>query len=130
MDWKYTLPTQCPPKEARNDEIELYRLVENSPPTSSDFVPLAVELKTPHQKFDEFMNCCSHGLSAFKTIEGAIKWRKKYKKKFKNHKISKGVIKKKDGMVLETFKRPHITWWVSTEQPERGFIEVEENAAA
>jgi hypothetical protein len=130
MDWKYSLPTQCPPKEARSDDIELYRLIENSPPNPDDFIPLAFELKTPHMQFNDHMNCCSHGLSAFKNIDGAIKWRKKYKKKFKNHKISKGVITRNDGMVLETFQKPHMTWWVSTDQPEKGFVEVEEHVAA
>lgn len=105
MDWKFFLPAQCPPIEARADDLELYRLTKGNPLNSEDFIPLAVELKTPHQKFDDgFMICCAHRLSVFWDIDGAKKSRNKYKKKFKGHNISKGTITQNNGMIFENSK--------------------------
>ncbi|MDP2614028.1 hypothetical protein Q8W27_17355, partial [Oceanobacter sp. 2_MG-2023] len=64
--WTYTLPLECPPKEARKEDVKVFRLVETIPSTGQDWVPLALEQKmnppkTPHQDFDAFKDCCAHG---------------------------------------------------------------------
>lgn len=130
MDWEFNLPEQCPPANARQDEIEVYRLVKNSPPDKEDFFPLSLESKTPHQDFDDFKKCCSHGVSVFKDIKCIKRTQRRYKK-LKKQKITKGVITKEDGLLLETFSGSHVTWWIASDkEPHKRFSEVRENVAA
>lgn len=119
--WFDDFPEQCPPSDARQDELEVFRLVSNNPPISDDFLPTRRE--RPHQKFSGVELCNACGVSVFKEINDLLKKQEKYKK-LKGKKIAKGIITKNDGLVKETGEPSHMTWWLQTSEPHKTFSEV------
>lgn len=124
--WPEYFPEQCPPAEARVDDLRVFRLVVNRPPTNQDFLPTLIE--HPHRVFNASVLCLACGVSVFKNIEDAKKTRKKFKP-LRNKQIAAGVITKEDGCVLETCADSHVTWWLQTDTPHRNFREVNENVS-
>ncbi|CAK1770519.1 conserved hypothetical protein [Vibrio crassostreae] len=127
--WTHPLPTQCPPQDAKpvNGTLKVYRLVETVPSTDKDWLPYS-ELekieppKVPHEDFDDFVNCVKHGISVFTKLR-CVKGKRKMKK-FKGFKIIEGNITSNDGVVLQTYKPSHHTWWLKTDNPSVTFSEV------
>ncbi len=108
-----TLPADCPPKDAYRTTLTVYRLVKSDPPAPSDFVPVA---HVPQRNITPQDLCCAHGLSVFEHRADA----EEKKRLFKNLRacdISVGTISPSDGLVKQTFKPSHHTWWVECLQP-------------
>lgn len=122
--WPDYFPDQCPPKNAREDHLYVYRLVTSSPPSVQDFVPALIE--QPHRKFESTVLCLACGVSVFKNIDDADKQRKRFKP-LRDKLIAAGFITKDDGLVLETCAGSHVTWWLQTDDPHKNFREVNEN---
>lgn len=120
--WPDYFPEQCPPIDARKDELAVFRLVSNSPPTSDDFLPKIKE--DPHRKFSNENSCIACGVSVFKNIDDVLKMRERFKP-LKNKTVAYGIIMPEDGVVKETGKPSHITWWVQKEEAHTSFREVE-----
>ena len=121
--WFDNFPEQCPPSDARKDELEVFRLVSNNPPTSDDFRSTIRE--SPHRKFQGEWLCIAHGVSVFQKYEDILSKREKYKKSLGHKKIAIGTITPNDGLIKETGGLSHITWWLQTEEPHKIFREVE-----
>ena len=119
--WPDYFPEQCPPAEARQDTLLVYRLVEGSPPTERDFQPTIVE--SPHRQFPPDKLCMASGVSVFKNPADARRKREKYKP-LREKKIARGTIQPEDGFVLETGEQSHVTWWLQTTTPHARFDEV------
>lgn len=119
--WPDYFPDQCPPAESRLDTLVVYRLVEATPPTALDFQPTVLE--SPHRQFPPDKLCMACGVSVFKDAEDARRSRDKYKP-LRNKKIARGTITPEDGLVLETGKPTHVTWWLQTANPHARFGEV------
>lgn len=122
--WPTFFPDQCPPEEARADELLVYRLVANRPPSADDFLPALIE--QPHRDFELAKLCLACGVSVFKNIEDAKKRRERFKP-LRHKYIAVGTIIQKDGLVLETCADSHVTWWLQTDEPHRTFREVNDN---
>jgi len=122
--WPDYFPDQCPPNSAREEQLRVFRLVANCPPSIQDFVPVLIE--QPHRKFDSTELCLACGVSVFKNIEDANKRRKRFKP-LRNKQIAVGLITQEDGLILETCTDSHVTWWLQTEEPHRNFREASEN---
>lgn len=118
--WSEYYPEDCPPDEARSDEVEAYRLVEQFPPNADDFLPTIIEF--PHRKFEPEVLCNACGASVYTDIKDIKRTRKRFKG-LKNKIIVKGIINKDDGLVLETGHGSHLTWWLETESPHTNFLE-------
>lgn len=123
--WFDDFPEQCPPSDARQDTLEVFRLVSNIPPTADDFRPNIREF--PHRPFTEDVLCCVHGVSVYRKYEDVLSTRenKRNKKHLRDKKIAVGTITPKDGLVKETFKPSHMTWWLQTDEPHRTFRGIE-----
>ena len=116
--WPSNFPEQCPPTEARQDSLEVFRLVANDPPAEKDFRPNRIEKPDRNFKPADLCNAC--GISVFQSIDDAIRIRGKYKANKGKH-IAKGIISPNDGFVLETYASSHTTWWLQTTTPHEKF---------
>lgn len=115
-----TLPTNCPPIEAEDQSIEVYRVVLNNPPIPEDFYPQI--LLKPHIRYSN--ECDFSGISVFLKKEDAQYMAPKIQQVIKNHGIfyiAKGTITIGSGKILEDCKNPknnnkptrsHANWWV------------------
>jgi len=119
--WFNDFPEQCPPLDARKDKLEVFRLVSNSPPTADDFLPTIKE--SPHRNFSDENMCIACGVSVFKNIDDILRRREDFKP-LKDKKVAYGTIMPDDGVVKETGKPSHITWWLQTKEPHKTFSEV------
>ncbi|WP_380187815.1 hypothetical protein [Iodobacter arcticus] len=115
------LPEQCPPSDARQDNLKVFRLVANCPPNANDFLPTKVE--SPHRKFTIDELCMACGVSVFKNVADILKKRERFKP-LKSKKIACGTISPSDGLVKETGQPSHVTWWLQTNEPHATFREV------
>ena len=125
--WPEYFPEQCPPPNARRENVQVYRLVGNSPTTAEDFQPTIVEF--PHREFTSHQICMACGVSVFRELSDALKIRASYKG-LRQKKIAFGSISESDGLVLQTGKPTHITWWLQTSTPHLNFKECAENEIA
>lgn len=121
--WFDDFPEQCPPDDARNDTLQVFRLVSNNPPASDDFLSNIRE--SPHRKFPDEILCNAHGVSVYRTYEDILNTRKRFPKPLGHKKIALGTITPIDGFVKETGGASHITWWLQTEEPHKTFSEVQ-----
>lgn len=122
--WPDYFPEQCPPSQARGEELRVFRLVSQNPPTKEDFLPSIIE--QPHRKFDTEEFCCACGVSVFKDIAD-VKVKMARYKALRKKQIAMCEIKEQDGLILETFSGSHVTWWLRTDTPHSTFREVVEN---
>ncbi|MBP2032716.1 hypothetical protein J2Z42_001390 [Clostridium algifaecis] len=105
-------PNLCPPKEAKEENILVYRLTKNSPATEKDF--LSHVLLYPNKKYTDIK---AYGLSVFEDyneIKNALNLNPRLRK-FKY--ISYGNTFEYTGVILRTSNersnyKSHITWWL------------------
>lgn len=113
-------PKACPPIEAEKPNCFVYRVIKNSYPQESDFIPYFLEFPNRDWKGKECIAC---GLSVFLKEEDAQRiidvnngtrvW-----------KVVKAFIDTNTGRFLQTPREgnSHCTWWVySNVKPERLF---------
>ncbi len=125
--WPAYFPEQCPPADARNDNVQVFRLVDGTPLSAEDFRPTIVE--QPHRPFQPEKLCAACGVSVFRSVQDVIKKRERFKP-LRSKKIACGRITESDGLVLETFEPTHMTWWLQTSTPHITFIEHDEHESA
>lgn len=123
--WPDYFPHECPPAEARRDNVEVFRLVAGTPPSQADFMPTIVEF--PHRDFTSDQCCAACGVSVYRDVKDIIRKRKQYKA-LRDKKIAVGRISHEDGLVLETFEPSHMTWWLQTVTPHLSFVEFDDHA--
>ena len=112
MEWKEdlsNLDTVCPPVDAQECDIWVYRLVDRLPSNDSDFY--SYRKLYPSRKF-QVSECQARACSVFEDIQDA-RTVKKIRKS--NYIISVHVLKN-DGVLLYTPSRTaksHMSWWIS-----------------
>lgn len=111
IHWPDYFPAQCPPPEAREDKKKVYRFVKNNPPNWDDFRS-QYEI-SPDKEWDKNI-CLACGVSVWDSYEAASK-KKKRSKLFRYDQIAEGTILENTGLILETFAKNHITWWIAPE---------------
>lgn len=116
--WPDYFPDRCPPRDARQDELEVFRLVSGALPSADDFLPSIVA--TPHRNFPPDTACIACGVSVFKKLEDILARQQRYKG-LRSKAVAKGTITSADGVVLETLQPSHVTWWLQTDQPHATF---------
>lgn len=99
-------PEGCPPGDALDASGVIFRIVNNNPPVSADFVTHFESGKLP--KAPECLRC---GLSVFQEIRDAIHQRQLLPKL--GRLIAQGMLSAEHGKTkLTTGKQPtHTTWW-------------------
>lgn len=125
--WPEYFPEQCPPAEARYDNVQVFRLVDGVPLSAEDFRPTVIEW--PHRAFGADKLCAACGVSVFRNLQDVLKTRARFNP-LRNKKIARGHITERDGLVLETFEPTHMTWWLQTSTPQVNFIEHDEHESA
>lgn len=124
--WPSYYPPQCPPAEARSDQLQAFRLVGNTTPAQADFSPSIIE--TPHRSFPEKLMCQACGVSIYKKLEDIKMIQAKFPR-FKQKLIALVEITQNHGLILETppTREPnnsHTTWWISDSDPVNSFIKI------
>lgn len=112
MDWYEELPEQCPEKEAFNPDNEVfYRVIDGDRPELTDFISHRL-LYGEGRVFPGMPECRARSVSLFKDLSD-IQKRTLKTPKFKNKKVVKVLLKKKDGVIAKTSKLSHYSWWRS-----------------
>lgn len=99
-------PKDCPPKEAIEEQIEVYRLSNNDPPKESDF--LSHVLLYPKKKYNTRK---AYGISVFseyEDVEHLLAVNALMRKKFTH--ICRGITQ--EGVIQKAIGSSHITWWL------------------
>ncbi|MBK8564765.1 MAG: hypothetical protein IPN76_15875 [Saprospiraceae bacterium] len=110
MNWFEDLPENCPPKDAIVPNGEnFYRLAKNNPPKNEDFFSQRKEF--PFTIFDSIPECLARAVSTWKTTD-KCREQKKYPR-HRNKVIAELTLYKKDGLIKQTFKNNHYSWWRS-----------------
>lgn len=104
-------PDNCPPEEATDEEIIIYRLCKNVVPSPEDFI--SFYLSNP-ERYKGMVN--AYGLSVFPSPQDCISAREKSPKlRKKTSMIAFGQNNSDRGKILRNGKAinpSHITWWV------------------
>jgi hypothetical protein len=112
MNWFEDLPENCPPKDAVIPNGEnFYRLAKNNPPGTEDFLSQRNEF--PDTIFNDIPECIARSVSTWKTHEKCLE-QKKYPR-HKNKVVAELTLREKDGVVKQTFRKNHFSWWRSDE---------------
>lgn len=99
-------PADCPPPTASEGPKELFRLVDNSPPTYADFLT-CLELGK-HAEEDACLRCA---ISTYNSLNNAIRLRKQVPF-FRRQKIAVGIVPVGAGLMKRTRSSPgHWSWW-------------------
>jgi hypothetical protein len=110
MQWPTYFPENCPPASAKDTEAgEVYRLVDQNPPTEHDFIPH--RLRFPEKIF--LNECKACGLSILTRVEDIVKLRKRVPA-LRNKFIASGNLAPNMGRMTHTPQNgnSHHTWWI------------------
>ena len=110
FEWFEELPEMCPPDNAFNPEgYTFYRLTNGENPTEEDF--LSQRALCPTCKYNNVTECISRSLSVWDNVEKCLNLLKL--PRHKNKRVLALALKSTDGLVLQTFKANHHSWWRS-----------------
>lgn len=108
MEWFEELPEQCPPQEAIEPNNEVYyRAIEGDVVDSSDFLSQR-EIHGKDKVFKGISECVTRSVSLSQDIQNLLRL-----PKFKGKKVVEIKLKNDDGLVLQTFRKSHYSWWRS-----------------
>jgi hypothetical protein len=117
--WPEFFPKGCPPSDAVIKDVQVYRLVENDPPTKNDFLSHYEKYPKRREEFKRENNILAYGISVLKKREDVdrLKGIPFFKKK-ENLKVAIGHTDPKSGVIKETpsnSAQSHITFWLYEE---------------
>lgn len=109
IKWAEPLPKQCPPKGAVSpDGVIYYRLVGSNPPKEEDFFSL--RKLNPGKRFsaDE---CTARALSVFSDLSSCAKIKLLPTHREKNEHVLEFQLTSNSGVVMQTGRQHHYSWW-------------------
>ncbi|WP_075349185.1 hypothetical protein [Algoriphagus marinus] len=110
MNWYEELPDNCPPNDALvPDGKEFFRLCIGNPATSSDFYSQRKE--NTNRTFAGISECILRAVSLWDDENKCLQ-QKKYPIQ-KNKVLGKIELNIEDGLIKNTFKANHYSWWRS-----------------
>ena len=114
MNWKEELPESCPPKEATQPNGKVVYRLSNSGTSIEDEYQSQRKI-CPTCVFKGVSECLSRSLSVYDDLNKCKQLQKL--PRFKNR--WKGILELKlsinDGMIQQTFKANHYSWWRTQE---------------
>jgi len=110
--WPSFFPSECPPSEAKDASVEVFRLVASDPPTTKDFESYA-------QTRPKYVgNCKASGLSVFTTRSDVSRYVRRVPGQMQGITapevlIASATLSPEDGKILHTPRddNSHHTWW-------------------
>lgn len=104
-------PENCPPSDAKHEELIVFRMGKNNPAEESDFYPHVIVFP---EKFKNTNNLLVYGISVFSDLDEMIKCQKAIPALKKMKFRYQGITYKHTGVVKRTPKnnKAHITWWL------------------
>ncbi len=113
MNWTEELIDKCPPDSAFDpDGMTFYRLAKTNPVTESDFH--SQRKLNPNTNFPDVCECIARSLSIWDDIDKCLNILKLPRHKNKAPLVMKLNLVSGDGLVLQTFKENHYSWWRTT----------------
>ena len=114
MQWPDYFPENCPPENAQAAFGQVYRLVDNDPPTPDDFQSWREQ--HPNEQCPKTVTeCQACGLSVFTSISD-IEVAQRKVRRLRNKKIAVGNLTIELGQILPTPSQntgqSHHTWWI------------------
>jgi hypothetical protein len=107
IQWSEILPEQCPPENAIDPNgMVFYRLCESAP-IENDFK--SQKAICPTGVYKNVSECIARSLSVWDDIDKCLNILKLPRHKGKSAMILE--LKSHDGLVLQTFKPNHYSWW-------------------
>ena len=108
MNWFEEIPDSCPPDDAESPGGRtFYRLCMNNPAESLDFCSQRKD--NPNKNFAGLSECILRSVSIWETPEKCLE-----QKKFptqKKKKLGQIMLQNEDGLIKNTFKLHHYSWW-------------------
>ncbi|MCU0426787.1 MAG: hypothetical protein MUF71_14300 [Candidatus Kapabacteria bacterium] len=108
FDWSEELPLNCPPSQAKTANNEVFYRLCNYPVSDKDF--LSHRALSPTKVFS-VSECQARSLSIMDTLESAKKLL--LLPSLKGKKIVKIHLIEENGLILQTGKPNHFSWWKS-----------------
>ncbi|MBV6646857.1 MAG: hypothetical protein KI790_15475 [Cyclobacteriaceae bacterium] len=110
MNWHEELPNNCPPSDSESPEGRtFYRLCSNNPAQSEDFISQKEE--KPNRTFAGISTCTLRAVSIWNDREKCLNLKKL--KTQRNKSIGEFILNNEDGLIKQTFKAGHYSWWRS-----------------
>lgn len=102
-------PSNCPPNDTIDEELEVYRIAKFNPINIKDFE--TVYQRKPGEIYEDIR---AYGLSVYEDIESLERCRSKIPAFKKKKHIYKALTKKEYGKIKRTpnIYGKHITWWL------------------
>ncbi|NLQ23417.1 hypothetical protein HGO26_11090 [Shewanella sp. S-1] len=109
----YPAHVTVPPVDATEQNVRLYRLVENNPPIPYDFVASYKDRDQAHLvKFPKFSNCPNfYGTSMFRNKQAAENLIQSNPHRFRKKSIASGDVLVEHGVVGKESSNNHVTVW-------------------
>ncbi len=112
-NWIEELPDRCPPDNAFDpDGMTFYRLARTNPITENDF--LSQRQLYPNTIFKEVSECIARSLSIWDNFDKCTNVMKLPRHKKNPKVVMQLYLRTGDGVVLQTFKENHYSWWRTT----------------
>jgi hypothetical protein len=109
-NWSEKLVEKCPPDNAFDpDGLTFYRLAKSSPATEIDFH--SQRKLNPTVRYTNVSECISRSLSIWDDIDKCLNILKLPRHKNKTPFVMQLNLVTGDGLVLQTFKPNHYSWW-------------------
>jgi hypothetical protein len=113
MNWTEELIDKCSPDNAFDpDGMTFYRLAKTNPATESDFH--SQRKLNPNTNFTNVSECIARSLSIWDDIDKCLNILKLPRHKNKAPLVMQLNLVSGDGLVLQTFKANHYSWWRTT----------------
>ena len=109
-NWIEELPDMCPPDNAFDpDGMTFYRCTKNNPVIESDFH--SQRTIHPDTIYPNVSECITRSLSVWDDLEKCLNILKLPRHKNKQKLVMQLNLTTNDGLVLQTFKPNHYSWW-------------------
>jgi len=114
MNWSEELPESCPPKEAvKPEDKTVYRLSISGNSVEEEYK--SQRSICPSCTFKNVSECITRSLSVYDDLNKCQQLQKlpRFKKRWKG--ILELKLNSTDGMIQQTFKKSHFSWWRAQE---------------
>jgi hypothetical protein len=112
-NWVEELPEKCPPDNAFDPEgMTFYRLARTKPVSENDF--LSHRKLHSNTVFKGVSECLAYSISIWDNLDKCVNILKLPRHKNKPKIVMQLDLQSRDGLVLQTFKVNHFSWWRTT----------------